>query len=124
MKLSDFWPQGQLWNLLIMVVIMSGVSLVAAPIMAMLPAGGFMGAIVALVLLAFFLWLGKKVGYPDFKEFITLFVAAGAYGTILGTFIPNISGYILAAPQFTITGIAWTLVYIGLAKMVRNIIKL
>ena len=124
MKVNDLIPHDELINLAIMIAIISVLVLFLSPVMAELPSGGIEGAVIVFVLLIVFLYLGHKVGFPDFKEFVTLFLAASAYGTILGTFLPDLSGYIIAAPQFTVTAIAWTMVYIGLAKVVRKMTKL
>lgn len=105
---------------LIASVLSTVLSMVLGPVYQTVGFQAIIGGIIALVLL---LVVAGETGLDEMKFFdiIVLFVAVGLIGSVIVTFLPAVASYIISVESFSsLTAIAWSLAYIGLAMWVRE----
>ena len=73
---------------------------------------------VALTILVLFIWEQKTIKIDNMNWFgaMVLFIALGAIGSAIGLILPSVSAFLINVETITISGLAWTVVYIGLAE--------
>jgi len=71
----------------------------------------------------FWIYLVKTEGIKllsDVPTFIVVFVLIGLVGTLIGEFSPEFSQYFLSTINFTLSGIFFTLFYIGVGSLIAE----
>ena len=114
-----------LWLALLVAVIGGVLSVILGYILgAVYGAVGYqaiLGGIFALLLLIY-VAATTELDKMKFFDIIILLIAVGLVGSIIVTIVPVAAPYILnvSITQNWVTGIAWSLVYIGLALLVKD----
>lgn len=77
--------------------------------------------IISLVLLVGFIYVGlqSKI-YANFFRFLTLLFGVGIVSSFFAAFFPAVTPYVLSLPEFTISGLLTTGLYIGIAELIRK----
>jgi len=82
-------------------------------------AGGLVSGLIALALVIL-LAKESKIDDMNFVGVLTLLFAVSLVGSIIATFLPVISPYILSVTDFTLSGLMWTVVYVMIAEAILN----
>ncbi len=108
--------------LLIIASILSTVlGLVLGPVYAITGYQTIVGLLIAFVLLVF-VKLESDLDAMKVFDIILLFVAIALFGTIITTIVPVAAPYIISVSSLSLTAFAWSLVYIGLAMIAKDML--
>lgn len=115
----------ELLLLALLVAVIGGImSLLLGSVLGMVYAAiGWQTVLGGLIALGLLIYIATKTDLDkmSFVDIVVLFVAIGLVGTIITTLLPIAAPYILTVENWgNLTGIAWSLVYVGLALVVKD----
>ena len=96
------------------------VAIVLATVLGMLPADAISQILVSVGLLVMLIVVAAKTKLAGLTlyKFVVLISSIGIVGSIINLVVPGVGQFILSAPEFTVSGLLMSMIYIGLGTYV------
>lgn len=96
------------------------IAVILTAILGALPADALSLIVINTVLLVLLIMIAAQTKLKGLSlyNFVILLASIGIVGSIINLILPGVSGFILTAPDFTISGLLMSFIYIGLGLFV------
>ena len=101
------------------------VAILLTMVLGMLPSDALSQIVIAIVLLVILVMIAAKTGVNNLSLYdaVKLFAGIGIVGSIVNLVVPGVSQFVLSAPEFTISGLLMTFIYVGAGMYVLKALK-
>lgn len=90
-----------------------------------LPSDAISQIVISIVMLVVLVMIAAKTGIKNLSlyEAVKLFAGIGIVGSIVNLVVPGVSQFVLASPEFTISGLLMTFIYVGAGMYILKKLK-
>ena len=101
------------------------VAILLTTVIGMLPSDAISQIAISVVMLVVLVAIAAKTGVNNLKLYdaVKLFAGIGIVGSIVNLIVPGVSQFVLTAPEFTISGLLMTFIYVGAGMYVLKALK-
>jgi len=101
------------------------VAVLLAIVLGMLPSDAISQIVISTAMLVVLVLIAAKTGIDKLSiyDIVKMFAAIGIVGSIVNLVVPGVSQFVLASPEFTISGLLMTFIYVGAGMYVLKALK-